>query len=100
MQVAPPASRFRHCEVDENALARPDFRHKEIAITTVLGKILLYSLIVRVIAFVLILRLLDSRIDDRYDLHTLATELVSQHFRIGKSLLVDSEDGITCHVSE
>src|SRR6185369_3279719 len=98
MQVAPPASRFRHREVNENALARPDFRHKEIAIATVLEKLLLYSLIVRVIAFVLILRLLDSRIDDRYDLHTLATELVSQTFRSRKSFLVESEDAITVHV--
>src|SRR5262249_6828598 len=95
---APPATRFRHCVVDEDTLARPDSRHEEIAIATVLEEFFLQPLIVGVIAFILILRLLDSRIDDGYQLYSLTTELVAQALRVRKPFLVEGEDPIAVHV--
>ena len=50
MQVAPPAARFRQSVIDKHTVARPDSRHKQIAIATALEVVFLQALIEGVIA--------------------------------------------------
>src|ERR1043165_8225262 len=98
MQVAPPASRLGNRVVNKHTLTRPDARHKQISVATMLEKVFLQSLIECVIALVFVRRVLDARIDDRYHLHTLSREFVGERLRIWKAVFVEGEDAVAVHV--
>ena len=114
VEVAPPTARLRLGIVHEHTLTGPDLWNEKPTIPAMLEIVLLDPLLEDVVAGFLWSKLrlrrvgtrrgsrgkliLHTRVNNRYDLHTLLAELRRQCLWIRESLLVKSKDAITAHV--
>src|SRR5687768_212099 len=101
MQVAPPATRFGKRVVDKNTVARPNARHKQLAVAAPLKVVLLESLFKNEIAIGSrgsSWLMFHSGIDNRHEFDSLPAEPFCECFWIRKTLRVEREDAIADHV--
>src|ERR1700752_4121196 len=101
MQVTPPATRVGKRVVDEDALARPHARDKQVAVAAALEEVSLEALFENEVAIAAAgsSRLMfHAGIDDRHELDSLPAEFFRECFWIREALRIKREDAVAEHV--
>src|SRR5262245_1514519 len=101
MQVAPPTPRIGYCVINEDALARPNARYKEITVAATLEVVSLQPLFegeITIAGAVGSWLVLHAGIDDRDELDSLLPQFFRECFGIRETRGIESEDAIAEHV--